>query len=312
MILGNSHTIIAVIKQFVRGAFNAIGYDIHKIPSTPTVQDRREFAKDHVPWSQGYLQARWQLVAQAITESEYLERFRSGDKLPDGYGFAIDERCVEYPWVFSRLSTGMQRLLDAGSTLNHALLLDHPLITTKRLHILTLFPESHCYWQRRVSYIYEDLRDIPIRDEYYDEIVCISTLEHVGMDNTLYGDENPDQQLPNDYLLALNELRRVLRRDGRLFLTVPYGRYVNGGSYQQFDSKMVLRVIDSFMPAQVETTYYRYSEHGWNIAARERCDDAEYVDWIMKKPPERSEFFPLSHDHAAAARAVACLVLTKN
>src|SRR5215813_3743749 len=37
------------------------------------------------------------------------------NQIPSGYGRWLDERIVEYPWLFSRLPDGPGRLLDAGS-----------------------------------------------------------------------------------------------------------------------------------------------------------------------------------------------------
>src|SRR5207302_240768 len=52
-------------------------------------------------------------------------------------------------------------------------------------------------------------------------VVCISTLEHVGFDNTVYGLEAERDELGHER--ALQELRRVLARGGRLLVTVPCG-----------------------------------------------------------------------------------------
>ena len=49
-----------------------------------------------------------------------------GKELQAGFGVAIDERIVEYPWLFGHLSAlgkGMLRVLDAGSILNHDFIL---------------------------------------------------------------------------------------------------------------------------------------------------------------------------------------------
>src|SRR6185369_11734557 len=117
-------------------------------------------------------------------------------------GVGIDERCVEYPWLVSRLSREPETMLDAGSALNHAFLLDLPQLSTKKLHILTLAPERNCFFQRGIGYLYEDLRRLPLRSELYDCVACISTLEHVGCDNTAYtgGAEHGAEQDPDAFV----------------------------------------------------------------------------------------------------------------
>src|SRR4051812_49202949 len=131
-----------------------------------------------------------------------MERFRRSEPLPAGYGAGLDERCVEYPWCLSRLRESDVRVLDAGSVLNIGYILDQPAVARTKKHILTLAPEGDAYWHRGISYLYEDLRDIPTRDAFYDCVVCLSTLEHVGMDNHDYtGSFDVSEERPDDFKL---------------------------------------------------------------------------------------------------------------
>ncbi len=54
------------------------------------------------------------------------------------------------------------RVLDAGSVLNHAHVLDG--LPHGDLTIVTLEPEPHAFFARRISYVYADLRELPFRD----------------------------------------------------------------------------------------------------------------------------------------------------
>jgi ubiquinone/menaquinone biosynthesis C-methylase UbiE len=54
--------------------------------------------------------------------------------------------------------------------------------------------------------LYESrLQDVPLADQSFDAVVCISTLEHISL---------------NEIMRILSHVRRVLRRDGRFILTV--------------------------------------------------------------------------------------------
>jgi hypothetical protein len=261
-----------------------------------------------VPWSTGYQETRDLFVEKALANDVLLERFRRREALPPGYGIGIDERVVEYPWMYARLPLGGGRVLDAGGVLNYAFLVAQPLICSKTLHILTLVPEGHCQCVYGVSHIYGDLRSIPISSRYYDIVACISTLEHIGMDNTLFRGEVEDA--PDDYLIAVREMRRVLKPGGDILLTVPFGTYKHFGSFQLFDRRVIENVVAAFSPSRVEETYFRYSAQGWSLSDARACADAEYVPWIMQSPQERPIQFPVQPDSAAAARAVACLKMT--
>src|SRR5687767_8801561 len=196
-----------------------------------------------VPWSDGYDEAKEQFLHEVMASDELMAAFAVAGQLPEGYGVGFDERGVEYPWLLTRFPEGPLRVLDAGSTLNHDFFLDRPVVAEKKLHVLTLAPEEKCYWKRGISYLFEDVRDIPTRDEYYDVVACISTLEHVGCDNTFFT-KNPAvhrEHRPDDFLRAMREMARVLKPGGTFFLTVPFGKYQFHGGFQQFDRELLDR-----------------------------------------------------------------------
>ncbi|NPU86174.1 MAG: class I SAM-dependent methyltransferase [Syntrophaceae bacterium] len=239
-----------------------------------------------------------------MSDRDVIRRFRDKSLLPSKYGYRLDERVIELPWVLARLNRAETMLLDAGSALNHDYLLSHEALERKTLVIVTLAPEQ-TFPSPSVSYLYGDLRKTIIKSDCFDEIVSISTLEHVGMNNTLLytKDQAFDESSPLDFEAVIVELKRLLKPGGRLFITVPYGVYENHGWLQQFDRAMVERVQRVFDGSSAEVSYYRYNEDGWNISTAEACADCRYFD-IHRK----SDYDP---DYAAAARAVACLELVK-
>ena len=230
------------------------------------------------------------------------------------YAIGLDERSVEFPWVLSQLPAGDALMLDAGSSLNHALLLDDPSVAEKRLHIVTLTPEQECFWQRGISYVFDDLRALPFKDALYDIVVSVSTLEHVGCDNRFYTGRSPSEERPDDFLAAAKEMTRVLKPGGLLLLTVPYGMYQFHGPFQQFDRRRLSMAEAAFgTVASLSERFYRYSRAGWQLAEDESCADCCYVSWVAElmrtgRWPEAPQLEP---DFAAAARAVACVTLVK-
>jgi SAM-dependent methyltransferase len=178
---------------------------------------------------------------------------------------------------------------------------------------LTLAPEAHCFWQKGISYLFQDLRDIPIRNSYYDTIACLSTLEHVGFNNTLFGcKQTRSQDRAEDFVIAMGELRRVLKSGGSLLLTVPFGAHRDLGAFQQFDRKLLSRAVEAFgESSEVVETFYRYTAEGWNVVEAEDCAECEYVEWISRPRDQWPRPLPLEPDRAAAARAVACVRLLK-
>jgi len=239
--------------------------------------------------------------------------FAGGSKLPAGYGRGLDERCIEYPWALSQLPEGAERLLDAGSTFNHERLLQLPVLATKQLCILTLAPERQCFWNLGIDYLFHDLRDIPLRDGLFDTVMCVSTLEHVGFDNSHYTGTQPAPTPQGDFRTAVRELSRVLKPGGTFLLTVPFGKHRAFPCFQQFDEHLLCTAIEAFGPASATTTsFYRYSAGGWQLADAAACADSEYVEWITKPRDQWPAEQPVEADLAAAARAVACVRITKS
>jgi SAM-dependent methyltransferase len=252
------------------------------------------------PWRLGYEPYKFAAIRRALSQGVL-----NDGNLPFGHGFRLDDRIVEYPWFFSRLPSCAGNLLDAGSVLNYEFLLNQPSLANKRIFISTLAPESDCYWSKGVSYVYEDLRESCFTDNYFDWVVCLSTIEHIGLDNTmLYTQDEAKRESDNDaYLVAVRELRRVLKPGGTLFLSMPYGRRRNHGWFQVFDAEMVDRILKTFGPEDCREFHYRYQADGWVSSDREQSSDATYFDIHTQKDYDA--------DFAAASRAIICLELIK-
>jgi hypothetical protein len=233
-----------------------------------------------------------------------MNRFRLDQQLPEGYGFRLDERAIEYPWVLSRLDDKATRLLDAGATLSYQYLLALPVFSRKSIVVYTLAPDGEMVSRGNISYVHGDLRSTILKDRILGEIVCISTLEHIGMDNTLIytADERYQESKPQDYRLALQEFRRLLAPGGRLFITVPYGQYQNCGWLQQFDQALLEDAIQTFEGELISLAFYKYYPEGWKRADATACKDCKYFDIHHEE---------YESDYVAAARAVACIELVK-
>jgi hypothetical protein len=123
----------------------------------------------------------------------------------------VDERPVEIPWCLSRIVPG-ERVLDIGYAFAEPTYLEGlgelGDVTGVDL-VLRAVPG--------LTSVQADLRDLPFEDESFDVAIAISTLEHVGRDNTQYG---LGSEAEDTLDAALNELHRVALR---LLVTVPTG-----------------------------------------------------------------------------------------
>ncbi len=251
------------------------------------------------PWSAGYFTAKKQAIKEGI-DSDFMS---AAGAWPRGFGYRIDERCVEYPWVYAQLPPKPGRVLDAGSALNFDFLLDRAPIRDAALTIMTLAPEKRCFWQRSISYVFGDLRDTGFADDSFDAVVSVSTIEHIGLDNTLLytGDASKNESDNMGFVPAVAEFRRILREGGLCLITVPFGRPGVHGWYQVFDRNLVARVVEAFKPSTHHVDYFGYGDDGWRPVEAASIEQAEFFDIHEGKP-----FAP---DYAAGARGVACIRL---
>lgn len=79
------------------------------------------------------------------------------------------------------------------------------------------------------------------------------------------------------------------------------------------ENAALLRAIDDFGPASVRATFWRYTARGWQVAREEECASCDYVRWVTEVWDSNAwpSPLPVEADRAAAARAVACVELTK-
>ena len=268
-----------------------------------TTQELRHLGhpKPGFPLTRRYVRNHARFVVAALEDKDLVTRFRVGD-LPPGYGLGLDERVVEYPWLLSRAPYG--RLLDAGSVLNHAHVLPIFHAHADDLTIATFAPETEAFFELGVSYVYADLRDLPFRNDWFDTVLCISTLEHVGMDISGYGGVADRGTNPRDEAaLAINELRRVVRPGGRLLLTVPFGERQNHGSFRQLDRDDLDDLLSRVETRAADIEVFLYSSAGWQSADLDEARSARYHD------PQARLRGVAARDQAPAARAVACAEL---
>lgn len=258
-------------------------------------------ARGRRPWSYGYYTTKKKTICSAIDAN----LFCGGAALPPGYARYIDERSVEYPWLFAQLPVHPGKILDAGSALNHSFLLKRLPLKDAELTIMTLAPEKRCFWSQSISYVFGDLRKTFFADAVFDVVVSISTIEHIGLDNTmLYTlDACKKESDAHGFIPAVVEFKRILRPGGMCLITVPYGRRGVYGWFQVFDYPLVRQIIAAFQPSEYHIEYFGYSSIGWHRAQPADIADGEFFDVHAQKG---TSLPPLS---CAGASSVACIKL---
>jgi Methyltransferase domain len=264
-------------------------------------------SSERIPWTEGYNEYKWKVIAEGVNSNEILHNFSNGN-ITSSYGIGVDERVIEYPWLISQIPKNEGKFLDAGSTFNFNEIINLPILENKETYIYTFYPESNNYASKRISYVYGDLRSLPFKDSFFDTVVCHSTLEHIDMDNSMYGYELAhveDVKIKSyEYLKVINELIRVASKAGKVLLSFPYGKFENHGFFQQFDAEMVKKIEDiSKDTCTLKKSFVTYKTTGWEFCKQVECDDAVSYNPHTGKGK--------GNDNAAHSRAICFLELAK-
>jgi len=180
-----------------------------------------------------------------------------------------DERVVEIPWVLSRLRAS-GRVLEVGYAFAEPAYLAALLRAGVELVGVDLATRDVEGMQTEEA----DVRELPFPDGSFDQALLVSTLEHVGADNAVYGLETESDAAAR--LDALRELRRVLRRDGSLLVTVPLGESGDYGWFRQEDERGWTRLYAraGFFAEEIEA--YELTSEGWRATRGFRAEGVRY------------------------------------
>jgi SAM-dependent methyltransferase len=182
-----------------------------------------------------------------------------------------DERVVEVPWVLSRLRPE-GRVLEVGYAYAEPAYLAALLRSGVELVGVDLATRE----VEGMEVVEADVRELPFEDGSFDQVLLVSTLEHVGADNTVYGLEAESESDGASRARALRELRRVLRPDGALLVTVPLGEPGDHGWFRQEDERGWTRLFTGagFFVEEIEA--YELTPEGWRANRSFRPEGVRY------------------------------------
>ncbi|HEX8077821.1 MAG TPA: methyltransferase domain-containing protein [Chthoniobacterales bacterium] len=183
------------------------------------------------------------------------------------------ERSVEIPWALDRYRGG-KRILEVGCSFayeNPEYVAGLKSLGAEELHGIDISAVPAPDFIKRIA----DIRASGYPSDFFDTVFCISTIEHVGRDNSRYYEpvaEAADGPEPDR--AALLEMLRITRPGGSILLTLPFGKFEDHGWFINYDAAQVSRLFRELPP--VEAEYFRYSDDGWLRCAPEELADAGY------------------------------------
>lgn len=185
----------------------------------------------------------------------------------------INERAIEYPWIqkyISRITGGT--VLDVGA--REGLPSTDLLLENDNL-VYTLDINASPLDQKNQRLIIEkgDIRSTRFEDEFFDAVIAVSTLEHVGLPGR-YGITEADEK---GDMRAMQEIHRILKPDGQVFVTLPYGKGKSLPLNRLYDAERIIRLFSGFdlqisQYFKYDSTYELWFEVSESTAAKNNWD----------------------------------------
>ena len=197
------------------------------------------------------------------------------------YGAGQNERAIEIPWALSKYHNEA-KVLEVGCSFAY----ENPEyvpallgLNIPELHGLDISSRDAPDFIKKTA----DIRQSGYETGFFDLVLCISTLEHVGMDNTKY--YLPVAELPREAgdagqpgVDAVAEMFRILKAGGKLLVTVPFGRFVNYGWFLNYDAAAVANLFRHLPSAEIAAEYFKYTPAGWLPCTADELATIAYRD----------------------------------
>jgi SAM-dependent methyltransferase len=181
-----------------------------------------------------------------------------------------DERALEIPWSLARYR-GEPRVLDLGYAFAEpAYLAGLAGLGATELVGVDLAQADVPGLRSVVA----DIRELPFPDASFDLAFCISTLEHVGRDNEVYGVDAARADAGDE--VALRALHRVLTKDGRLLVSVPTGEPEHQGWQLVRSPDDWIGLFERCGFLVYEDELYVHAQDGWRSASLDEARIARY------------------------------------
>jgi SAM-dependent methyltransferase len=207
------------------------------------------------------------------------QEFPKSVNLPRHYGEKMTERVVEI--LIARLTYRFgRRVLDVGhaNAMNVHLRMLKSLPGPVDVTGIDITAANNTVRSIYTHSVVENITKTSFPEKSFDLIWCISALEHFGMDNSIYTDQfTLDKQMD---LKALEEMLRILREGGTIYISVPYGKFEDHGWLKNYDRNRWQKLLDGARATtHIDELYFRYSDQqGWSVASPDELSDTGYSD----------------------------------
>lgn len=187
------------------------------------------------------------------------------------------ERVVEYPWVFSNLKLDTGKVLDVGCCRSKLSIQ----LASLGHEVYGIDISDYPYTHPALNFSRQDITKLTFESDFFDRIIAVSTIEHVGIANSVKDSEGDK--------VAVREMARVLKPEGIMLVTVPFGKHCITPMERVYDSK-ALDQLFHFLNADMKVDYFVFRDGSWVAASESEARDM---------------------DSSKGAKAVACVKISR-
>lgn len=199
----------------------------------------------------------------------------------------FSERILENPLILRHLPEKKSKILDVGSRYSQV-----PLEMASLGHrVYALDIEQYVFKHKNLSYVQEDIRKTTFSDDFFDVVTIISTIEHVGMGETSYGDK---KERDGD-IKSMVEISRILKPNGIVLLTVPFGKAKFLPFMRVYDKKRMEQMAKHY---RIVKQIYMYNDkESWEVSTYDKVKNIENTHHTVG-----NAFFVLQNKKKAKAK----------
>lgn len=208
----------------------------------------------------------------AFAEEPLIERLVNRNERLENVGRGLSERVIEVPWVLRALPQGPNvRVLDVGTAFAPVV---YKRLLLRQPQTIETVDLAESDMPSLISHV-ADVRDLPFADGSFDVATCISTLEHIGMNNDHY-------QIASGGAGDVDALRELGRVADQVLVTVPGGADANLGWLRQYaPSTFRERVCEAGLAVERLEVYAHDPDDGWAPAAEDSVGDRHFGEGVF-------------------------------
>jgi len=173
--------------------------------------------------------------------------------------YTVTERIIDNGFVFMSLHDlpYESKILDVGCCENTISLQ----LACLGFKVYGIDINEYPFYHPKLTFVKGSICKTNFEDNFFDAVIAVSTLEHIGLG--WYGDSKEDSDIK-----AVNEIKRILKPRGKFILTVPYGVKQTTKVFRVYDKQDIKKLTEGFEIIDVRYSK-NFEDKYWSVSTEE-------------------------------------------